>query len=588
MKSHLKCSLGGLLLLLAGPFAVSADEQSARDLLALQELSRLGAPELALARLEAKQPGFGEQPYIWEHWERARLMMLQRLGRWEAIEQRLGNLPHTASAPFRNWAEGVHFQAVLNQGQAGRALDFARQRLWRAQPGAMQAWRERVMRAYMAGGRYEDAYVAMLRYQQDYRPSSDQWAALRAEILTGAGRAQQALALLDTEKADPLQRLQTRLAAGRMAPREVLAQLDSGPVDEAPERRQQRLVLMVDAARQAGDQEAHIRTLEQLLALQSRHPWLPRKAEGATQLWQAYVAYGRRLGNERQLLIGDDTRWYAEALERLEDAPQQGRALLAALAEVTTRAAAHEQAHLTLAQSLLTTEAGRRLQAVLYADPSRFPRVEDIPAGVRYLLVDRALEHADIRRASALMHTLPEPPADESGAFDWQLRRARILVLAGEVEAGSDVLDNLLDGLETIEPEQVDRLLQVSFDLQKQGAHARALGQFRRLLEKPLPPKQRRELLFWAGESHAGLGQHAAAAEFFIRSANLLEPYALDPWAQTALYHASQSLARAGLKEDARAMLQRLLKVTRDPARRAVLQRDLQQLWLAPKTGSHG
>jgi hypothetical protein len=58
------------------------------------------------------------------------------------------------------------------------------------------------------------------------------------------------------------------------------------------------------------------------------------------------------------------------------------------------------------------------------------------------------------------------------------------------------------------------------------------------------------------------------------------QPISQDPWGQTARYQAAKALAQAGLIEDANTLYNGLLKSTDDPARRAVLQREIQQLWL--------
>ena len=60
----------------------------------------------------------------------------------------------------------------------------------------------------------------------------------------------------------------------------------------------------------------------------------------------------------------------------------------------------------------------------------------------------------------------------------------------------------------------------------------------------------------------------------------LLDPKAGDPWGQTARYQAADALAQAGMVRDARVLFQQLLKTTTDPGRRAMLNRQLQKLWL--------
>ena len=76
------------------------------------------------------------------------------------------------------------------------------------------------------------------------------------------------------------------------------------------------------------------------------------------------------------------------------------------------------------------------------------------------------------------------------------------------------------------------------------------------------------------------MGEYEQAARMYLRSAGLIDAYAMDPWAQTARYHAAEALAQSGLIEDARMILEHLLSVTHAPERRSVLKHQLQQLHL--------
>jgi predicted negative regulator of RcsB-dependent stress response len=63
---------------------------------------------------------------------------------------------------------------------------------------------------------------------------------------------------------------------------------------------------------------------------------------------------------------------------------------------------------------------------------------------------------------------------------------------------------------------------------------------------------------------------------------------AMDPWAQTARYHAAKALVEAGLLEDARQIYSSLLRATRDASRRAVLENEIQRLHLVKATKHKG
>jgi hypothetical protein len=81
-------------------------------------------------------------------------------------------------------------------------------------------------------------------------------------------------------------------------------------------------------------------------------------------------------------------------------------------------------------------------------------------------------------------------------------------------------------------------------------------------------------------ESRKADEAYAEAARLYLKSAMLLDPRAGDPWGQTARYQAAAALADAGMVRDARILFQQLLKTTQDPGRRAVINRQLQKLWL--------
>ncbi|MDE2273235.1 MAG: hypothetical protein KGL00_03475, partial [Gammaproteobacteria bacterium] len=83
-------------------------------------------------------------------------------------------------------------------------------------------------------------------------------------------------------------------------------------------------------------------------------------------------------------------------------------------------------------------------------------------------------------------------------------------------------------------------------------------------------------------DSYKALGNYAQAAELYLRSATLTDPYAMDNWAKSARYQAAQMLAKAGYIEDARNVYQGLLNATSDPGQQALLRHDLQALMLMP------
>jgi tetratricopeptide (TPR) repeat protein len=172
-------------------------------------------------------------------------------------------------------------------------------------------------------------------------------------------------------------------------------------------------------------------------------------------------------------------------------------------------------------------------------------------------------------------------PPDGSDRFEWDLRRARVAIFTGDVDQGVKLLRQLLASDDRDwDQQQVDRLLQVVFDLQTVQYHQQALMLFGAVLDKRLDPQQRRELLFWMADSSQALERYDQAAYLYLKSAILSDPMAMDPWAQTARYRAAKALVEAGLLKDARQIYTSLLRATRDASRKAVLSNEIQRLHL--------
>jgi tetratricopeptide (TPR) repeat protein len=142
------------------------------------------------------------------------------------------------------------------------------------------------------------------------------------------------------------------------------------------------------------------------------------------------------------------------------------------------------------------------------------------------------------------------------------------------------VLQNLISEYREPNVEATDRILQVLFDMQTVDMHPQAITHFSQLLRLEIEPKQRREILYWIADSYRGIEKYDQAALLYLQSAMLPAPDSMDPWAQTARYHAAESLQSSGLVDDARRIYLDLLAVTEDAARRSVLNHKIQQLWL--------
>lgn len=573
-----------LAILLASPMLLAdanVDE--------VEALTRVGTPQLALRVIDDIQPAATEDTVGWMEWESRRLTLLRDDRQWDTLLDRLTRHPLRLPAAFADWARTLQAEALVEQGAGSDARALLRSLIWRTtpptDPNALAYWRRLVIRSYLAERRHDDAYLALLRHRQDYGDGDHTFRQLQARVLLQADRPGDALRSIASDRSTTGEalRLLSTLRSDAAPATEVLARAQALAIAEPAERfnatERFHFWSVATAAAEALEETAsRVGALESglQLAANGRDPLL--RLEPAA-LWQAYLDHGHTLGNRARLLVGDDAAWAALAATRVDTSALDARALYAALALDGRDAALRQQGHLHLAGLLAQMPNGMRLLRRLYVDSGRFADFGELPEGIRYTLADESLAAGDYGLASRLLFGLESPPPN-SDTFDWQLRRARILILGGEREGGAMVLRRLI----TAQPErsvvELSRLLQVMFDLQTVGEHDHAITLFDDLLALDIDDRHRREILYWSADSHRLRDRHVEAARLYLRSATLLDPYSMDDWAQTARYQASRELAAAKLAGDARALLRGLLNATRDASRRATLERDLQQLWL--------
>jgi predicted negative regulator of RcsB-dependent stress response len=82
-------------------------------------------------------------------------------------------------------------------------------------------------------------------------------------------------------------------------------------------------------------------------------------------------------------------------------------------------------------------------------------------------------------------------------------------------------------------------------------------------------------MLYTLGRAAEQVARHQAAAEYYLRSALLADGKAPDAFARQARLAAALALVQAGLREDARAQFQWLIRNTTDPAQLAIAKREL-------------
>lgn len=553
---------------------------------ALVESERLavaGASELALEVLGDTQPEYVTDPEAWRRHQSARIRILRQGERWADLVSHLRGVPDDIGLADRRWISTELAKALLMRGDAQQAMDELRALIWAQEPKSeeeLKYWRRLAIRAWELADRLDAARTAIQRYQQDYEDDSRDWQIERARLALRVMAPEEAMALLKGVKGTDAEIL--ALIAGLWSGQTSPAKVVDGAVklgvskDLAPAFRREAWAVAGEAAHMLNSREARIAALERGLVIDAMPDATPIVPVRADQLWEAYLQLGQQLGNQLQLIVGDDESWFLAASNRYDEQPIHARALFAVVAMKAFRPEQAAVAHWQLASLIDKIPHGGRLMRALYLESNRFETEADIPPAVRYLLLEHVLAVPDIPQASRLLVGLDAPPP-QTEAADWHLRRARVLLLGGHVEEGIGALNHLFTEVETFDR---DKALQVVFDLQTLERHETALAFFAQLQGTESDAQRARELWYWRADSLSALERHMDAALAYLRSAMLADPHAVDPWAQTARFRAAEELTAAGLFGDAHRQYQILLNSTRDASRQAVLRNNLQQLRL--------
>jgi tetratricopeptide (TPR) repeat protein len=570
---------------------VDADKALASNRSVVRLLIKSGALDLAIQTIDRDQGDTANKD--WESWERLRYTLYFKRKAWEQLQKRFATYPDDLPEGFRVWATEQVARTYLLQGNGDKARSYLRKLLWR--PGSsrkqLSVWRQFIIESYLGDSRVGDADLALIQYQQDYPGRSPAWQILRGRVLIlkkdyrGAFDVLSGVQSLEAR----LYRLYAALNAGIYQPSVVIksAERITKLRYTSHELQKKAWVLVSHAAAKAHKSALKIESLEKAfnihLESDSRDSILGAVPD---DLWRAYFHYSEVFGNKKRLLVGDDSAWIkqAEALEKNQTA--LARALYAFEAVKGSVDIMREIAHKRFTDLLYKNEMGG-VAVALYSRGTLAGPIEALPDTVRYRLAIEILRGGNIKLAARIMKTLKQPPAEES-VQDWKLRRARTLVYAGQFQDASDLMQQVLDNNSQLGDDYIRRFTQVVFDLQAVGEHKSALMLLEKLYQKTQTVELQREILFWMAESRIALGESGEAAELYLRSAYHGQPKGGDMWGQSARYHAAESLAKAGNLDDARTIYQELLRFTPDAKRRAIIERNLQQLWLRKQTAGVG
>ena len=576
--------------------AGAAGEQASlayKSLEQLSELSQIGLSGLAMRMIEQQQKLYPEFGPDWYAFEFKYFQTLSALERWHDVIDRADQLLQKAepgqdiTPKIARWFKSQKAIAWLKLGDAERSLQQTRELIWEGQGTDRDRtafWRRLIIRAYLQLDYADDANKALLKYRRDYGDYKSDWKLLQAQALLRADRPAEVIELLADVESHKARALRL-LAAVRARPdhaelyvKDVKQQLTDAKLTQAQQRAY--FYVLYEAYSAKKDTQSAADTVEQLLALNRAQSVLGEHfSVNADDLWRLYEQIGEQAGNQYNLLKGDDAAWHKRAGDIQKKQPVRARGMYAVVALTSADENKRQLAHKELVDALSVTDAGLEVVNQLYMQSKRAGSTDNLPVEVRYRLVDHALSTGDITLAATMMASLPQPPEGE-GYFEWQMRKARVLILEGGYEQGEAELRTALQNITELNTDMVDRYLQVVFDLQTIKRHKQALELFDLLPVEAFDDKLRREIYYWKAESHYEIERYDQAAMLYMKSAKAGDETMSDLWAQSARFKASDALLKAKLYDDAQHAYSELLKITSSDSRKRLIRQKLQHIRL--------
>lgn len=369
------------------------------------QLARSGAYQLAYQRVERDQPTTGTSE--WPRWETLRLTLLVELQREQDALQRVTQLPPQLPAS----AAALYLpaaRAALKQQEAALARRYLAKFLWGGQGGTatggangiaageLKEARRLAIQSYLVERQPALAYLALLRYRQDYAPLPlEEIAVFGEQLVVADGVAEAANWLVQLDEGHPLNLL-VRLKSGAVPPEAAIATarlaIDPPPLAPPASEKGSRKALKLaplPPVKPAGKELAGYWTIVGMAGAQLKNAALQADSlehrlnlaslgeEGlfganATALWRSYEELGLATANGAHLLIGEDNRWMELAVASAAPAPLAARALFAFLVQrggsAEIRAAAQTRLAAMLMQGDLDIAAVRLFAAVQNAE----------------------------------------------------------------------------------------------------------------------------------------------------------------------------------------------------------------------------
>ncbi len=481
---------------------------------------------------------------------------------------RIADYPSSLPDDFRVTAEESAARAHLALGDAGAANAVITRLIWgttqdTAMTGERSArltrWRQMLVDSYLLAGQLSDAETAVLRYQLDYAEAPEGWRLGRAKALMRAGEdipARKLLIGLDSTEVAYLKLLLRARGIGA-DPVELLSEmgpfLGSGRLLSG--ERAQLWAALAGAAARYRDHEVRVTAMEQALALRA-----PMAAEDqfisvdGDALWAAYSDYAVALANESHLLVGRFDAWLSLADTFSDSGDSAARALYAYLSIQPRGAQIADSARIGLISTLAREPGGLAVLAGLYLDSRRYPEISATPEALRAPLIAYAVQESRHGLAESLLAGLPLEGGQDL-SLGWRAPVAVALIHDGRADEAVVLFERPL-GADGGSPElALSAAVEVGRALQVAGEHQQAAALLSRASALATSPWQRRELLLLRAQAESDAGQHGRAARLYIESAALPADGRADIWSRAASLQAARALARAGLDEDAVAVL---------------------------------
>lgn len=335
--------------------------------------AHMGLPAFALSAAEDAQAVSPDRAR-WLAWEVVRWDLLYQLKRWPELLQLTQTPPADVPEAMRHYALWRSAQALAALGRDVEAQGLLARLIWQGGLDAVQMREARrlVIETLFSLGRGDDAYLAILRYQQDFHPLTRGEIESFTQGLSAHGKNAEALAWLPQVN-DAALALLLRLRGGLVQTQDALKQARS---ELKKGTGAGYWAVLRQTAIWQQDEALQVEALENLLSFPQEN--MPAAFRASTEdLWKSYHTLALALGNQRQLLLGDETAWL-DLVAKQEQAPDaqknllEARALLAHLARQSKNQQVRQEAEARLFNHLIRTGlVGTAFR--LFADPASLP-----------------------------------------------------------------------------------------------------------------------------------------------------------------------------------------------------------------------